>query len=151
MGRWIKYLKQLLADLGNHATPPPKVPEAYRTERIFDAVYPTGVAVIRRPSAGLAALEEDDALSWDPNHRDDRRIPAAVKRHVFERDGGHCRYCGTSEGPFHYDHVIPYSLGGSSTNKANIVLACASCNMRKGTKLWKPVPLQQHHERTEFA
>lgn len=60
-------------------------------------------------------------------------IPLEVKRIVFERDGGRCAQCG-SNFDIQYDHVIPFSLGGSST-PANLQLLCGSCNRAKGANL----------------
>lgn len=45
------------------------------------------------------------------------------------RDEGRCRYCG--ESGTEIDHVIPRHKGGV-TNLTNLVLACQSCNRRKG-------------------
>lgn len=60
-------------------------------------------------------------------------IPLAVQRFVFERDGEKCRYCGCEEGPFHLDHIVPWSLGGAHTPQ-NLTVACAQCNWSKGNK-----------------
>jgi len=60
-------------------------------------------------------------------------IPVATRRAVFERDGQCCVYCGSSEGPFHLDHVIPVSLGGGASED-NLVVACRSCNLSKGAR-----------------
>lgn len=56
---------------------------------------------------------------------------------VFARDGLKCRYCGKTSATrkgLHLDHVIPWSKGGMTTF-ANLVVACARCNMSKGAKL----------------
>jgi 5-methylcytosine-specific restriction endonuclease McrA len=62
-----------------------------------------------------------------------RQIPAAVKRAVFERDGGRCRYEDTQgrrctarqELEFHHRH--PFGRGGDHS-LANVSLACRSHN-----------------------
>mgnify|MGYP003901416331 FL=1 len=59
-----------------------------------------------------------------------RLIPTSVKVEVWKRDKGRCVYCGSNVN-LHYDHIIPFSKGGSSTTPANIQLLCASCNLRK--------------------
>jgi hypothetical protein len=64
----------------------------------------------------------------------DRRSPTPSQRHeVFARDGSSCVYCGCEKGPFHLDHVTPYSRGGLTTVE-NLVVACAVCNISKGSK-----------------
>ena len=60
-------------------------------------------------------------------------VPLAVQRHVFERDGNKCTYCGDTEGPFHLDHILPWALGGNH-EIGNLTVACAQCNWSKGSK-----------------
>jgi hypothetical protein len=60
----------------------------------------------------------------------DRVIPSHVKIEVWKRDRGRCVTCGSSEN-LHFDHVIPYSLGGSSKDARNIQLLCAKHNLEK--------------------
>jgi 5-methylcytosine-specific restriction endonuclease McrA len=50
---------------------------------------------------------------------------------ILERWGHACAYCGQLA--THLDHVEPLSKGGTDT-EANIVPACARCNLSKGAK-----------------
>jgi hypothetical protein len=61
------------------------------------------------------------------------------RKAILKRDGRQCRYCETEQGPFHIDHVRPYSKGGETTF-GNLVAACAECNLRKGAREWTPLP-----------
>lgn len=63
-----------------------------------------------------------------------RIIPSVVKREVWERDGGKCVECGAND-DLHFDHIIPYSKGGSSLTAANIQLLCARHNLEKSDHL----------------
>ena len=62
-----------------------------------------------------------------------RTIPAAVKCHVWDRDGGHCVYCGSMVN-LEFDHIIPFSWGGSNSPE-NVQLLCKKCNRRKSDTL----------------
>jgi hypothetical protein len=59
-----------------------------------------------------------------------RYISETIKKVVYSRDGGICQCCGSSES-LEYDHITPYSCGGSSTNASNIQLLCMRCNRSK--------------------
>jgi hypothetical protein len=58
-----------------------------------------------------------------------RYIPESTKKVVYTRDGGRCQCCGSSSS-LEYDHITPYSCGGSS-NVSNIQLLCFTCNRSK--------------------
>jgi hypothetical protein len=64
-----------------------------------------------------------------------RNISPALRQAVFERDGRVCqrRGCGSTDGPFHLDHIFPFSKGGP-TNERNLQVLCASCNLSKGAR-----------------
>jgi len=62
-----------------------------------------------------------------------RMIPGDVQREVFERDNGKCTKCGSTDN-LHFDHIIPFSKGGSSKTASNIQLLCARHNLSKGNK-----------------
>lgn len=57
-------------------------------------------------------------------------VPLPVQRAVWRRDGQRCVYCGSVAGPFHLDHVMPWSRGGQHTVE-NMVVACQPCNSAK--------------------
>lgn len=63
-----------------------------------------------------------------------RLIPAAVKLEVWKRDKSKCVLCGSSKN-LHFDHIIPFSLGGSSLLAENIQLLCAKHNLQKHDKI----------------
>jgi hypothetical protein len=58
---------------------------------------------------------------------------------ILKRDGFRCRYCGanSSQVLMHVDHVVPVADGGGD-DPANLVTACADCNLGKSD-----VPLDQ--------
>ena len=76
------------------------------------------------------------------------RWSEAKKKAILERDGVYCRYCGA--GPLHFrwgwpwhgrgvrlylgqiqfDHVVPFSKGGSH-DLENLVVCCRRCNLSK--------------------
>jgi hypothetical protein len=62
-----------------------------------------------------------------------RSLPERVRHEVWRRDGGRCVQCG-SRGRLEFDHIIPFSRGGSSTAR-NIELRCEPCNRRKGARI----------------
>jgi 5-methylcytosine-specific restriction endonuclease McrA len=61
------------------------------------------------------------------------------RQNVYTRDRGRCQYCGLRIGRdnWTYDHVVPRAQGGR-TSWENVVVACVTCNQRKGGR----TPLQ---------
>ena len=51
---------------------------------------------------------------------------------ILKRDGFRCKYCGASAltSLLHVDHVLPRAEGGTD-EPANLVTACAACNLGK--------------------
>jgi len=84
----------------------------------------------------LAAVEgEEDMSVPTPSHPTPRRIiPTHVKVDVWKRDQGRCAVCG-AEDDLHFDHIIPWSKGGSSTTPDNIQLLCARHNIQKRDRI----------------
>ena len=75
---------------------------------------------------GLKEVQELEA--------DSRLIPSDVKAQVWKRDKGQCVKCGNKE-HLHFDHILPYSKGGTSRDVRNIQLLCAKHNLQKSDKI----------------
>jgi len=63
-----------------------------------------------------------------------RIIPSHVKLAVWKRDGGACTLCSSKQN-LHFDHILPYSKGGTSDSEENIQLLCMKHNIQKGANL----------------
>jgi len=63
-----------------------------------------------------------------------RMIPTSVKLEVWKRDKGQCVQCGIKDN-LHFDHILPYSKGGTSLKAENIQLLCARHNLEKRDKI----------------
>jgi hypothetical protein len=63
-----------------------------------------------------------------------RMIPSHVKVEVWSRDKGKCTECGSSD-HLHFDHIVPYTKGGTSLSAENIQLLCARHNLQKSDKI----------------
>jgi hypothetical protein len=77
----------------------------------------------------IKGLEEVVELEADA-----RLIPSDVKAQVWKRDKGKCVQCGSKE-HLHFDHILPYSKGGTSRDVRNIQLLCAKHNLQKSDKI----------------
>jgi hypothetical protein len=73
---------------------------------------------------------EKEVADMDHN----RMIPTSVKLLVWKRDKGKCVECGSSDN-LHFDHILPYSKGGTSLKAENIQLLCARHNLMKGGRI----------------
>jgi hypothetical protein len=82
----------------------------------------------------LAEDQDQASLSRKPDVEQTRMIPTSVKLEVWRRDRGQCVLCGSPDN-LHFDHVIPYSAGGSSLVAANIQLLCIRHNLEKRDRI----------------
>jgi hypothetical protein len=89
-------------------------------------IFKFKLEILNQPSA----IEGVEIASSDH----DRVIPAAVKLEVWKRDKGSCVKCGTREN-LHFDHVIPYSRGGSSKDAKNVQILCSRHNLEKRDRI----------------
>jgi hypothetical protein len=60
-------------------------------------------------------------------------IPEIVKLFVWKRDEGKCVRCGSTK-DLQFDHIIPVSKGGSSTED-NVQILCQTCNLKKSDNI----------------
>lgn len=92
----------------------------------------------RRNVFKFKLLITDKIISQQPSSTKDldhnRMIPSSVKLEVWKRDGGKCVKCGSKDN-LHFDHDLPFSLGGTSLTAKNIKLLCARHNLQKSNKI----------------
>jgi hypothetical protein len=83
----------------------------------------------------LQLLEENPSnASVDHEIEHTRFIPSSVKLEVWKRDNGRCIICGDTKN-LHFDHIIPFSKGGTSIKSENIQLLCAKHNLGKHDRI----------------
>lgn len=89
-------------------------------------------------SCSPSAIHADLIWLTKPRTKHSIYTSATVRKAVRKRDGKICQYCGSARA-FDYivEHVIPAALGGEA-RPYNLVIACQSCNIRKGRKVWLP-------------
>lgn len=58
-----------------------------------------------------------------------RHIPRDVRQRVWQRYGGRCAECGSTQ-YIEFDHIIPHARGGSNSDN-NVQLLCRACNGKK--------------------
>jgi len=73
------------------------------------------------------------ALSEQYSSCQTRHIPDAVRREVWQRDGGCCTRCSATE-YLEFDHIIPHGKGGANTLN-NVQLLCRRCNNLKRDRI----------------
>ena len=105
--------------------------KAMRTSRPFD-FFTCGLfdldTLIPKPVQPVDCFQEETG----PTQRS-RRISENVRHEVWRRDQGRCSECGSQEN-IEYDHIIPFSKGGSNTAR-NIQLLCEACNAKKRDRI----------------
>jgi hypothetical protein len=83
----------------------------------------------------LEVLSSADTIrNGNPPVDHNRVIPSAIKIEVWKRDSGSCVLCGAKNN-LHFDHIIPYSQGGSSKTANNIQILCSRHNLEKRDKI----------------
>ena len=75
-------------------------------------------------------VSNNEIINTDKILEHNRLIPPNIKLEVWKRDKGRCVICGSTDN-LHFDHIIPFSKGGSSLSIYNIQLLCARHNILK--------------------
>ena len=107
---------------------------------VFDGVFalldaweqPSGKRKVFKFKLQVTEVQDTSSREIDLPHN--RLIPTEVKLEVWKRDEGKCVTCGSSDN-LHFDHIIPYSRGGSSLVATNIQLLCARHNLQKHDRI----------------
>jgi hypothetical protein len=83
----------------------------------------------------LIAVEGEDDLGLPVRTDAMRRrlIPTHVKLEVWKRDAGQCVICGSPD-ELHFDHVVPYSKGGTSLVAENFNFCALATTSRSVTE-----------------
>lgn len=121
---------------------PPAVPDVSGPRLPVEAPCPAATE-----SVALASPRPPDTATRP--HRRSRYIPAAVRRAVWDRDGGCCAYVSssgtrcTATAALEFHHRIPFAEGGASTTD-NISLACGRHNRVEADRWF-------NFDRTEFG
>lgn len=93
----------------------------------------------RHPGEGVptpgGALRVPRVVHLSRYERTPRTSVRLTRKNLMLRDGYQCQYCGVrpSSRELNIDHVMPRSRGGPDTWE-NLVTACTSCNLRKGSR-----------------
>lgn len=84
----------------------------------------------------LISMPDDETTATLSTRSIERRriIPTAVKLEVWKRDGGKCTKCGATD-ELHFDHILPFSKGGTSITANNVQLLCARHNLEKKDRI----------------
>jgi hypothetical protein len=109
-------------------------PEAPRLEALVTSIERLARSGTAREDDGSREIlfETGDApLPYELTTREP--IPEAVRGAVWRRDRGRCVRCGSNQN-LQFDHIIPVSKGGATTER-NLQLLCERCNRKKGTTI----------------
>jgi hypothetical protein len=77
------------------------------------------------------------------------------KSMIYKRDKHKCQYCGSTKN-LTIDHIVPKSRGGQDTWE-NLVVACSTCNTKKGDLLLEQTGMKlvknpkAHYNRIQIA
>lgn len=88
--------------------------------------------------SSAAALREyrkknpEKVAEWGQSRRSSKigRVPRGTVWRLRVTQGDACTYCGAAIPPYHLEHKLPVSRGGTNA-ESNLHLTCPRCNLRK--------------------
>ena len=83
--------------------------------------------------AVIGYLIYDYYYQSDKPKRKRKPISQSVKDKVWRRDGGKCVECGSNK-KIEFDHIIPFSKGGTDTYR-NLQILCEKYNRSKSNNI----------------
>ena len=105
-----------------------KLSDAWQEEAKARKVFKFKLELEEEIQSGHECVQKEVSLEHD------RLIPPQIKLEVWKRDNGRCVLCRSHDN-LHFDHIIPFSKGGSSLVAENIQLLCARHNIAKRDKI----------------
>lgn len=111
-------------------------PETYETHDMSSWALQaagSGDGLLRLVNGAIRIPEVIVLLTYD---RPPQQHVPFTRRNLYRRDRYTCQYCGARPGTenLSIEHIMPKSLGGKTT-WTNCVLACITCNIRKGNRV----------------
>jgi hypothetical protein len=126
----LRYAQALLG----HAVPTGDIPQVL--DRALDAL----IHELEKRKFAAAACSRPTTRRGKPN---ERRVPAAVRRVVWQRDGGRCTFVSDkghrceSRTRLEFDHATPVARGGLATGE-NLRLRCRGHNQLAAEQVFGP-------------
>lgn len=108
----------------------------YWADEELDADEVHAILVARRVRAkkSIDRAKSIAGMAVDPPKNNLRgHIAADLRQVIWMRDGGACTICG-SKVELQFDHIIPVSMGGATTEE-NLQILCGPCNRTKGSSV----------------
>jgi 5-methylcytosine-specific restriction endonuclease McrA len=104
----------------------------WRLESPLVGLYGGNVSTPRKLAASGIPRPEASVQRDEKKHAR-KALTNAVMEEVWLRDGGKCIECGAME-DIEFDHMIPFSKGGTSTPE-NLRILCRTCNRSRGNRI----------------
>lgn len=109
-------------------------PSKQLRDSVFRRLQALGTVITLDPEALTVEWSGSSSASDSGSEEEPgRTIPQAVRDAVWRRDQGRCATCGGQD-RLEFDHIIPFSKGGSSTYR-NVQLLCQDCNRSKSARI----------------